>query len=198
MIGAQIVAGIEAETVAGTVAWTVVGIVAGIVIKKEAIMIQTGIQEVGIGLVIAVGILTRKEAIMIQTEIVKEIVRLQAATANLKATIPKLKLPRRFNSFLVRKRLKSQCKLQGHLHQIQIKQLTSLDLLALGNQNRQETMTSFHFDQSLNRLFSEFIHIFSTYFCKHFFCVFFHFIRNIYCQLLLFHMLVNIMKNMNV
>ena len=33
------------------------------------------------GLVIAAGILTRKEAIMIQTEIVKEIVRLQAATA---------------------------------------------------------------------------------------------------------------------
>merc|ERR1740129_866536 len=132
MIGAQIVAGIEAETVAGTVAWTVVGIVAGIGIRKEAIMIQTGIQEVGIGLVIAVGILTRKEAIMIRTEIVKEIVRLQAETANLKATIPKLKPPRRFNNFLVRKRLKSQCKLQGHLHQIQIKQLTSSDLLALG------------------------------------------------------------------
>ena len=71
-------------------------------------------------------------------------------------------------------------------------------LIFSGNQNRQETMTSFHFDQSLNRLFSEFIHIFSTYFCKHFFCVFFHFISNIYCQLLLFHMLVNIMKNMNV
>merc|ERR1719362_272516 len=175
MTGAQIVAAIE------------VGIVAGTVIRKEAIMIQTGIQEVGIGLVIAVGILTRKEAITIQTEIVKEIVRLQAATANLKATIPKLKPPRRFNSFLVRKGLKSQCKQQ-----------TSLDLLALGNQNRQETMTSFHFDQGLNRLFSEFIHIFSTYFCKHFFCVFFHFISNIYCQLLLFHMLVNIMKNMNV
>ena len=48
------------------------------------------------------------------------------------ATIPKLKPPRRFNSFLVRKRLKSQCKLQGQHHQIQIKQLTSLDLLALG------------------------------------------------------------------
>merc|ERR1719362_2433461 len=126
MTGAQIVAAIE------------VGIVAGTVIRKEAIMIQTGIQEVGIGLVIAVGILTRKEAIMIQTEIVKEIVRLQAATANLKATIPKLKPPRRFNSFLVRKGLKSQCKLQGQHHQIQIKQLTSLDLLALGNQNRQE------------------------------------------------------------
>ena len=71
-------------------------------------------------------------------------------------------------------------------------------LIFSGNQNRRETMTSFHFDQSLNRLFSEFIHIFSTYFCKHFFCVFFHFISNIYCQLLLFHMLVNIMKNMNV
>ena len=36
MTGAQIVAGIEA------------GIEAGIVIRKEAIMIQTGIQEVGI------------------------------------------------------------------------------------------------------------------------------------------------------
>merc|ERR1719512_456967 len=111
-------------------------------------MIQTGIQEVGIvvgieagiGLVIAAGILTKKEGIMIQTEIVKEIVRLQTATAYT-ATIPKLKPPRRFNSFLVRKRLKSQCKLQGHPHQIQIKQLTSLDLLALGNQNRQGTMT---------------------------------------------------------
>merc|ERR1712051_480965 len=159
MIVAQIVAGIEVGIVAGIEA----GIVAGIGIRKEAIMIQTGIQEVGIGLVIAAGILIRKEAIMIRTEIVKEIVRLQAATANLKATIPKLKPPRRFNSFLVRKRLKSQCKLQGQHHQIQIKQLTSLDLLALGNQNRQETMTSFHFDQSLNRLFSEFIHIFSTY-----------------------------------
>ena len=33
------------------------------------------------GLVIAAGILIRKEVIMIQTEIVKEIVRLQAATA---------------------------------------------------------------------------------------------------------------------
>jgi predicted transcriptional regulator len=33
------------------------------------------------GLVIAAGILIRKEAIMIQTEIVKEIVRLQATTA---------------------------------------------------------------------------------------------------------------------
>ena len=76
MIGAQIVAGIEAGIAAETVA--------GIAIRKEAIMIQTGIQEVGIGLVIAVGILTRKEAIMILTEIVKEIVRLQAATANLK------------------------------------------------------------------------------------------------------------------
>merc|ERR1712051_513243 len=194
MIVAQIVAGIEVGIIAGIAA----GIGAGIGIRKEAIMIQTGIQEVGIGLVIAAGILTRKEAIMIQTEIVKEIVRPQAATANLKATTPKLKPPRRFNSFLVRKRLKSQCKLQGHLHQIQIKQLTYLDLLALGNQNRQETMTSFHFDRGLNRLFSEFIHIFSTYFCKHFFCVFFHFISNIYCQLLLFHMLVNIMKNMNV
>merc|ERR550532_2163551 len=150
MIGAQIVVGI--------VAGIVVEIVAGIV--------------VGIGLVIAAGILTRKEAIMIQTEIVKEIVRLQAATANLKATIPKLKPPRRFNSFLVRKGLKSQCKLQGQHHQIQIKQLTSLDLLALENQNRQGTMTSFHFDQSLNRLFSEFIHIFSTYFFKHFFVSF--------------------------
>lgn len=168
MTGAQIVAGIVA------------GIEAGIVIRKEAIMIQTGIQEVGIvvgieagiGLVIAAGILTRKEAIMIQTEIVKEIVRLQAATAYT-ATIPKLKPPRRFNSFLLQKGLKSQCKLQGHLHQIQIKQLTSLDLLALGNQNRRETMTSFHFDRGLNRLFSEFIHIFSTYFCKHFFlCLF--------------------------
>ena len=41
MIGAQIVAGIEAGIEAG--------IVAGIVIRKEAIMIQTGIQEVGIG-----------------------------------------------------------------------------------------------------------------------------------------------------
>ena len=77
MIGAQIVAGIVAGIEAGIEA----GIVAGIVIRKEAIMIQTGIQEVEIGLVIAVGILTRKEAIMIQTEIVKEIVRLQAATA---------------------------------------------------------------------------------------------------------------------
>merc|ERR1719319_1454139 len=152
-------------------------------------MIQTGIQEVGIeagiGLVIAAGILIRKEAIMIQTEIVKEIVRLQAATAYT-ATIPKLKPPRRFSSFLLQKGLKSQCKLQGHLHQIQIKQLTSLDLLALGNQNRRETMTSFHFDQSLNRLFSEFIHIFSTYFCKHFFLCLFHYISNIYCQLLPF------------
>merc|ERR1712083_1012790 len=52
--------------------------------------------EAGIGLVIAAGILTRKEAIMIQTEIVKEIVRLQAATAYT-ATIPKLKPPRRPN-----------------------------------------------------------------------------------------------------
>ena len=59
-------------------------------------------------------------------------------------------------------------------------------LIFSGNQNRRETMTSFHFDQSLNRLFSEFIHIFSTYFCKHFFCVFFHYISNIYCQLLPF------------
>merc|ERR1719350_391407 len=185
MIGAQIVAGIVAGIEAE--------IIAGIGIRKEAIMIQTGIQEVGIvveieagiGLVIAAGILIRKEVIMIQTEIVKEIVRLQAATAYT-ATIPKLKPPRRSNSFLLRKRLKSQCKLQGHLHQIQIKQLSSLDLLALGNQNRRETMTSFHFDQSLNRLFSEFIHIFSTYFCKQFFCVFFHYISNIYCQLLPF------------
>ena len=69
-----------------------VEIEAGIGIRKEAIMIQTGIQEVGIGLVIAVGILTRKEAIMIQTEIVKEIVRLQAATANLKGDFKKLKI----------------------------------------------------------------------------------------------------------
>ena len=43
------------------------------------------------GLVIAAGILTRKEAIMIQTEIVKEIVRLQAATANLKGEFKELK-----------------------------------------------------------------------------------------------------------
>ena len=88
MIGAQIVAGIEVGIVAGIEA----GIGAGIGIRKEAIMIQTGIQEVGIGLVIAAGILTRKEAIMIQTEIVKEIVRLQAATANLKGDFKKLKI----------------------------------------------------------------------------------------------------------
>ena len=44
MIGAQIVAGIVAGIEAGIEA----GIVAGIVIRKEAIMIQTGIQEVGI------------------------------------------------------------------------------------------------------------------------------------------------------
>ena len=48
MIGARIVAGIVAGTVAG--------IVAGIVIRKEAIMIQTGIQEVGIVVVIEAGI----------------------------------------------------------------------------------------------------------------------------------------------
>merc|ERR1719350_47483 len=48
MIGAQIVAGIVAGIEAG--------IIAGIEIRKEAIMIQTGIQEIGI----------RKEAIMIQ------------------------------------------------------------------------------------------------------------------------------------
>ena len=92
MIGAQIVAGIEAGIAAETVAEIVAETVAGIAIRKEAIMIQTGIQEVGIGLVIAVGILTRKEAIMIQTEIVKEIVRLQAATANLKGDYKELKI----------------------------------------------------------------------------------------------------------
>ena len=88
MIGAQIVAGIEVGIVAGIV----VGIAAGIGIRKGAIMIQTGIQEVGIVAGIAVGILTRKEAIMILTEIVKEIVRLQAATANLKGDFKKLKI----------------------------------------------------------------------------------------------------------
>merc|ERR1712008_627701 len=147
-IGAEIVAGIEA----------------GILIRKKAIMIPAGIgAQIEAGIVarivagiearIVAGILIRKEAIMIQTEIVKEIVRLQAATAYT-VTITKLKPQRKFNSFLVRKRLKNQCKLQGQ-HQIQIKRLTFLDLLVLGNQNRQETMTSFHFDQSLNRFFSD-------------------------------------------
>ena len=70
---------------------------------------------------------------MIQTEIVKEIVRLQAATAYT-VTITKLKPQRKFNSFLVRKRLKNQCKLQGQ-HQIQIKRLTFLDLLVRGKNN---------------------------------------------------------------
>ena len=52
MIGAQIVAGIVAGIEAGIEA----GIVAGIVIRKEAIMIQTGIQEVGIVVGIEAGI----------------------------------------------------------------------------------------------------------------------------------------------
>ena len=48
MIGAQIVAGIVAGIEAG--------IIAGIGIRKEAIMIQTGIQEVGIVVEIEAGI----------------------------------------------------------------------------------------------------------------------------------------------
>merc|ERR1712008_64692 len=144
----------------GTIVMTTDGIEATGIEAVTALVIEVAIAvskkitigaEIGAG--IEAGILIRKEAIMIQTEIVKEIVRLQAATAYT-VTITKLKPQRRFNSFLVRKRLKNQCKLQGQ-HQIQIKRLTFLDLLVLGNQNRQETMTSFHFDQSLNRFFSD-------------------------------------------
>jgi hypothetical protein len=48
MIGVQIVAGIEAGIIAGIVAEIVAGIEAGTRIRTEAIMIQTGMQEVGI------------------------------------------------------------------------------------------------------------------------------------------------------